>query len=134
MGKEKLLPVCAIVVLLIGCFSTLYVYASQVDSNNVIKIGNKEYTINQIFSLANTRTIITNEGEKTGIALDDLIIQTYGECLSCDDYTFKAKDGYQQTVNWDYLKKGVLTRETCIYFSDTASSFWVKNIVEIEVS
>lgn len=134
MGKEKLLPVCAIVVLLIGCFSTLYVNASRVDSNNIIKIDNKQYTINQIFNLANTRTIITNEGEKTGIALDDLIIKTYGECLSCDEYTFKAKDGYQQTVTWDYLKKGVLTSENSIYFYDTASFFWVKNIVEIEVN
>jgi hypothetical protein len=132
MGKEKLLPVFAIAVLLIGCFSALYVNAIEVDSKT-IKINNEEYTINQIFSLVNTTTIITDEGEKTGVALDDLIIKTGNICSLCNAYTFKSKDGYQQTVTWDYLKKGVLTQENRIYFSDTAHSFWVRDIVEIEV-
>ena len=133
MGKENLLPVFAILVLIIGCFSALYVNAIEVESNT-IKINDNEYTLNQIFSLANTRTIITNDGEKTGVALDDLIIKTGNKCSFCIDYTFKAKDGYQQTVSWEYLQKGVLTYENRIYFSDTASFFWVKNIVEIEVN
>ena len=132
MGKEKLLPVFAIAVLIIGCFFSLYVNAIEGDSKT-IKINNEEYTISQIFNLANTRTIITDEGEKTGVALDDLIINTAGKCYSCNAYTFKSKDGYQQTVPWDYLQKGVLTEDNRIYFSDTAHSFWVKDIVEIEV-
>jgi hypothetical protein len=132
MWKEKLLPVIAIAVLLIGCFSALYVNATEVNSQT-IKINDQEFTISQIFSLANTRTIITDKGEKTGVALDDLIIKTAGKCSSCNAYTFKAKDGYQQTVTWDYLQKGVLTKENRIYFSDSAHSFWVRDIVEIEV-
>jgi len=133
MGKEKLLPVFAIAVLLIGCFSALYVHAIEVNSKT-IKINDQEYTISQIFGLADTRTIITDEGEKTGVALDDLILKTGSKCYSCSTYTFKAKDGYQQTVTWDYLKKGVLTDENRIYFSDTAHSFWVRDLVEIEVN
>jgi len=132
MGKEKLLPVFAIAVLIIGCFSSLYVNAIEGDSKT-IKINNEEYTIRQIFNFANTRTIITDDGEKTGVALDDLIINTASKCSSCNAYTFKSKDGYQQTVTWDYLQKGVLTEDNRIYFSDTAHSFWVKDIVEIEV-
>ncbi len=132
MGKEKLLPVFAIAVLIIGCFFSLYVNAIEGDSKT-IKINNEEYTISQIFNLAYTRTIITDDGEKTGVALDDLIINTAGKCSSCNVYTFKSKDGYQQTVPWDYLQKGVLTEDNRIYFSDTAHSFWVKDIVEIEV-
>lgn len=132
MGKEKLLPVFAIIILLIGCFSALYVHATEIDSET-IKINNQEYTINQIFAIANIRTISTDEGEKTGVALDDLILKTGSLCSSCNTYTFKAKDGYQQTVTWNYLQKGVLTRENRIYFSDTARSFWVRDIVEIEV-
>jgi len=132
MGKEKVLPVFAIAVLLIGCFSALYVNAIE-DDSKTIKINDNEYTISQIFSLANTRTIITDEGEKTGVALDDLIIKTGIVCSSCNAYTFKSKDGYQQTVIWDYLEKGVLTKENRIYFSNSAHSFWVKDIVEIEV-
>jgi hypothetical protein len=67
------------------------------------------------------------------VALDDLIINTADKCSSCNAYTFKSKDGYQQTVPWDYLQKSVLTEDNRIYFSDTAHSFWVKDIVEIEV-
>ncbi len=133
MGKEKLLPVFAIAVLLIGCFSALYVNATEVNSKT-IKIIDQEYTISQIFSLADTRTIITDEGEKTGVALDDLIIKTSGKCYSCSKYTFKAKDSYQQTFTWEDLQKGILTRENRIYFPDTAHSFWIRDIVEIEVS
>ena len=132
MGKEKLLPVLAIAVLLMGCLSALYVNAIELDSNT-IKIKNVEYTINQIFSLAKTKTIITDDGKKTGVALDDLIINSGNKCLSCNKYTFKSKDGYQQTVTWDYLKKGVLTKENRVYFSNTAHAFWVKDVIEIEV-
>jgi len=133
MGKEKLLPVFAIVVLLIGCFSALYVNAIEIDSKT-IKINDREYTISQIFSLVSTRTIVTDEGKKTGAALDELIIKTGSMCSSCNAYTFKSKDGYQQTVTWDYLENGVLTHENRIYFSNSAHSFWVKDLVEIEVS
>jgi hypothetical protein len=132
MGKEKLLPVFAIIILLIACFFALYVHATEVDSEK-IKINNQEFTINEFFSIADTRTIITDEGEKTGIALDDLILKTGSLCPSCNTYTFKAKDGYQQTVTGDYLQKGVLTKDKRIYFSDTPHSFWVRDIVEIEV-
>jgi hypothetical protein len=132
MGKEKLLPVFAIIIILIACFSALYVHAVEVDSEK-IKINNQDFTINEFFSIADKRTIITDEGEKTGVALDDLILKTGSLCSSCNTYTFKAKDGYQQTVTWDYLEKGVLTKENRIYFSDTPHSFWVRDIVEIEV-
>lgn len=133
MGKEKLLPVLAIVILLIGCLSALYVNATEVHTNT-IKINDKEYTLNEIFNFVNKRTLVTNEGEKTGVALDDLIIKTNSKCPSCNLFTFKGKDGYQQTVTWEFLQKGVLTKENRIYFSETSSFLWVKNIVEIEVS
>ena len=132
MGKEKLLPVSAIIILLIACFFALYVHATEVDSEK-IKINNQDYTISQIFYLASIRTIITDDGEKTGAALDDLILKTGSLCPSCNTYTFKAKDGYQQTVTEDYLQKGVLTKDKHIYFSGTPHSFWVRDIVEIEV-
>ena len=132
MGKEKLLPICAIAVLLIGCLSSLYVNGIEIYSNT-IKINNDEYTMDEIFSLAKTRTIITDDGEKTGLALDDLIISAGYTCISCNVYTFKSKDGYQQTLTGDYLQKGVLTKDNRVFFSNTAHAFWVKNIVEIEV-
>ena len=79
------------------------------------------------------RVIETDEGEKTGIALDELIITVGVGCVNCHEYTIKAKDGYQQTVNWDILKTGILTDYGRVYFPDTAQTFWVRDVIEIEV-
>ena len=133
MGKDKLIPVLAMIVLLTGIGSTIYVQASQSNSGT-IKINGQDYSIDDIFKIADMRTIVTDEGEITGVALDDLIIKTSNICTSCNQYTFKAKDTYQQTVPWSYMQKGVLTDYNQVYFLDTAQSFWVSNIVEIEVN
>jgi hypothetical protein len=132
MGKEKTIPILAMIVLLIGIGSTIFVQASQSNSET-IKIYGQEYSIDNIFKIAEKRTITTDEGEITGIALDDLIIKIGSVCTNCE-YTFKSKDGYQQTVPWDFMQKGVLTDYNRVYFPDTAHSFWVRDIIEIEVN
>jgi len=133
MGKDKLIPVLAMIVLLIGIGSTMYVQASQSNTSN-IKINGQKYSIDEIFKIADMRTIVTDEGEITGVALDDLIVKTSNICTSCNQYTFKSKDTYQQTVPWSYMQKGVLTENNRIFFPDTAHSFWVRDIIEIEVN
>ncbi len=133
MGKEKLIPVFATIVLLIGISSTIYVQATQ-NNTDIIEINGQDYTIDDIFKIADTRTITIDEGELSGVALDDLIIKTTNICNSCNQYTFKAKDNYQQTVPWSFMQKGILTQEGRIYFPDTAHSFWVRDIVKIEVN
>jgi len=130
-GKE-LVPIIAMIVLLIGTVSTLYVHATQINKDT-ITINGQEYSIDQLFSMVDTKTIETSEGEKTGIALDDLMIKFGIGCTSCNDYIIKAKDKYQQTVNWDVMKTGILTDYSRVYFPDTAHSFWVRDIIEIEV-
>ena len=132
MGKDKLIPVFAMIVLIIGIFSAIYVHATMVNKDT-ITIQGKEYTIDQVFSIAQTRTIKTDEGEKTGVALDDLIKKIGFGCTSCHNYVFKGGDGYQQTISWDLMQKGVLTENRKIYFPDTAHALWVQDIVEIEV-
>ena len=132
MGKEKLIPIFAMIVLLIGTFSVIYVHATQINKDT-ITINGQEYSIDQLFSMVDLRTIETDEGEKTGIALDDLMIKVGIRCLSCNDYTIKAKDKYQQTVNWNVMKTGILTDSSRVYFPDTAHSFWVRDVIEIEV-
>lgn len=130
-GKE-LIPIIAMIVLLIGTFSTLYVHATQINKDT-ITINAQEYSIDQLFSIVDTKTIETSEGEKTGIALDDLMIKVGISCTSCNDYTIKAKDKYQQTINWNVMKTGILTDYSTVYFPDTAHTFWVRNVIEIEV-
>lgn len=132
MGKEKLVPIFAMIVLLIGIFTTLYVHALQVDKDT-IKINGREYTINQIFSISSTKIIQTNEGEKIGVNLEELILKTGSDCPSCSQFIFKAKDGYQQTVTREIMKTGILTNNSRVYFPNTAHTFWVRDVIEIEV-
>jgi len=132
MGKEKFIPVIAMILLLIGIFSAIYVHANQINKDT-ITINNEEYTIDQIFSLAKTKTIQTDEGEKTGVSLEELMNKVGISCTDCNKYTFKAKDGYQQTVDYKTLKTGILTKESRVFFPDTAHSLWVRDIIEIEV-
>ena len=133
LGKEKIIPIFAMIVLLIGISSTIYVHANQIEKDT-IKINGQEFTMNQLFSMGAQRVVETDEGEKTGISLDELIITVGVGCTDCHEYTIKAKDGYQQTVNWDILKTGILTDYGRVYFPDTAHTFWVRDVIEIEVN
>ena len=132
MGKEKLIPIAALIVILIGAGSSAYVYTTQIDKDT-ITINEEEYTIDQIFYLSDTKTIETIDGEKTGVALEDLIPKAGVGCPSCHEYTIKAADGYEKTVNWEIMKTGVLTDIKKVFFPDTPKAFWVGDIIEIEV-
>ena len=132
MGKEKFILILALIVLIIGGISTAYVYATHIDKDT-IKINGQDYTLDQLFSIGVVRTIETDEGEKTGIALDDLLLKVGIGCPQCNKYTIKAKDKYQQTVDWDIIKTGILTDYGKVFFPDTAHSFWVRDEIEIEV-
>jgi glycine betaine/choline ABC-type transport system substrate-binding protein len=67
-GKEKIISILAISVLLLGIFSALYVNATQLNKDTVSINGN-EYTLNQIFSMCTKRTIETDDGEKQELHL-----------------------------------------------------------------
>jgi hypothetical protein len=132
MGKEKIIPILALSVILIGIVSSVYVYATQIDKDT-ISINGNEYSIDEIFFIASKMTIETSEGEKTGASLEDLVMKAGVGCPSCYGYTIKAKDNYQQTVEWNIMKTGVLSKEGKVYFPNTPKKFWVSDIVEIEV-
>jgi len=132
MGKEKIIPILALIVLIIGGTSSAYVYVTQIDKET-ISINGNEYTVDQLSYMGETKTIQTVEGEKTGVSLEDLIPKLGIGCPSCHEYTIKAKDGYQQTVEWEIMKTGVLSSIKKVYFPDTPKKFWVGDIVEIEV-
>jgi hypothetical protein len=138
MGKEKLIPIGALIVLLIGASSTVYVYATQVenivednDDVEILTIWNKQYTLVEVFYLAEPRTF--TDLNFSGIALDDLIIKIGIDCPECYTYTIIADDGYQKTVNWENMQNGLLTSDKMSVFSDLPKAFRIKNIIEIEV-
>jgi hypothetical protein len=132
LGKEKIIPIIAITLLLIGIFSNIYTHTNKVHKAT-ITINEQEYTIYQIFSIVDSKTIETDDGIKIGISLEDLTSKFKINCPSCNKYTIKGKDGYQQTVDFDVLKTGILTDSQRIYFPDTAQTLWVRDVIEIEV-
>jgi len=132
MGKEKTIPIFAMIILLIGIFSNVYVYANEI-SKDTINIQGQEYTIDQLFGLVSTKTIIIDDSEISGASLEELVLKMYPQCSSCSQFTIKAKDGYQQTVSWEVMKTGILTDKYRVIFADTAHSFWVRDVIKIEV-
>ncbi|MDG6219019.1 MAG: hypothetical protein QCI00_06225, partial [Candidatus Thermoplasmatota archaeon] len=105
----------------------------QSTQNELILINNQSLEIQAIFDSLSNKTIQTNDGEKMGISLSELLNSTQLSCPSCHSYTIKAKDGYQQTVIWDDMQQGVLTMEKRVYFPHLAHAFWIRDVVEIEV-
>jgi len=133
MGKQKIIPVLAMVLLLIGIISALYVHATQINKNT-ITINGQEYTYDDLFLLGGEKTIKTVDGEVTGASLENIIKSIGIACTSCSKYTIKATDGYQKTIEWNVLKTGVLSKENRVYFPDTPKALWVSDVVEIEVN
>jgi len=131
MGKNQLLPIFALLILLIGSVSSIYVYATQVTDNTLL-VNGQQYTIDQLFSLAQPRTL--NESQYTGIALDDLILKTGVTQPEQHRYTLRGSDGYEKTVTWENMKNGLLTKESESVFSDLPKAFRVQDVITIEVN
>lgn len=140
-GKEKLIPILAMVVLLIGIISTIYVNANENQersSDKIIMINGNIYSFIELSSVFQNITINTDDGEKTGLPLEKIISFAGVNCPTCKKYTFKANDNYQQTVLWKDVKTGILTYEknhkARVYFPNLAQTFWVYKLIEIEVN
>ncbi len=128
MGKEKLIPILAVAVLFIGSLSSIYVYATQINSE-YIDINGQEYTVDQLFFIGEERTIETF----SGIALDTLMMKIGIPEPEKHEYTIIASDGYQKTVKWENMKNGLLTEDGQSIFSDLPKAFRIEDIVKIEV-
>jgi len=128
MKNKKLILILAAVIILVGIASTVYVRMSKTDFAQ-ITVNGEAYTIEQLFGIAEARTIEAD----SGIALDDLMIQTGIEDPGGHEYTLIGADGYQKTVQWENMRNGLLTMERESVFSDLPKAFRVKDIVEIKV-
>jgi hypothetical protein len=130
MEKDRLLPIFALLILLIGSVSSIYVYATQATTNTLL-VNGQHYTIDQIFSLAKPRSF--NDSQYSGIALDDLMLKTGVSQPEQHRYTLKGTDGYEKTVTWENMKNGLLTKDSESIFSNLPKAFRIKDIITIEV-
>ena len=132
MGKEKLLPIAALIIILIGAGSSAYVYASTIGSE-YININGQDYTIDQLFFIGDQKNLKSNDEVFSGVALNDLIIKIGVPNHKKHEYTIIAVDNYQKTVKWENMENGLLTKDGMSIFSDLPKSFRVRDIVKIEV-
>ncbi|MCD6356893.1 MAG: hypothetical protein J7L66_06355 [Anaerolineaceae bacterium] len=128
MKKNKLILIFAIVVILVGIGSSVYVNALQVDTKH-ITVNGQDFSIDQLFDNSEEKTYETY----SGIALDDMIIKAGVEHPEKHEYTFIGADGYQKTVQWENMINGLLTKERKSIFPDLPKAFRIKDTVEIEV-
>lgn len=132
--KGKIIHILAISVIIIGIISTILVNANQEEENPTeIIINHNLFDLKMIFSNINETQINTDEGFNKGISLGELINYTGEICPSCFKYRLIGSDGYKQTVNWNDMKNGIFTYEKVAIFPHLAHSFWVRDIIEIEV-
>ena len=140
-GKEKLIPILAMAVLLIGIFSSIYVNANENDQRSagaIVIINENQYSFNELNEIFQNITVKTDDGNKIGIPLEKIIPFSGVKCPSCYSYNFKASDSYQQTAFWKDIKTGILTYDEeynlRVYLPNLAHTFWVYNLIEIEVN
>lgn len=128
MGKVKIIPIVALIIILIGAGSSAYVYVTTIDSE-YISINGQDYSIDQLLFIGEEREFETF----SGVALDNLMIKVGVPNPEKHEYTIIAADSYQKTVNWENMKNGLLTEDRISIFSDLPKSFRVRDIVKIEV-
>jgi hypothetical protein len=131
MGKDRFLPVIALIILAVASISSVYVYTTLANTDT-ITINSQQYTIDQLFSFTKPRAFI--DLNYSGIALDDLVIQTGVKNPESHTYTIIGSDGYQKTVTWENMRNGLLTKNhVTTIFADLPKAYWVKDVVTIEV-
>jgi len=128
MKKNKLIQILAIILILVGIGSSIYVNATQNNSEQMI-INGQNYSIDQLFDILKEKAI----EDYSGIALDNLMIKAEVADPEKHEYTIIAADGYQKTVKWENMRNGILTEDRESFFSDLAKAFRIKDIVEIKV-
>jgi len=129
MNKKKLILAVALIILLIGSVSSIYVYATQTEEST-ISLNGQKYSIELLFFIAESRFI--DSLNISGLALDDLMLKVGAGLPKHQEFTIVGADGYQKTVEWENMKNGILTYEKMVVFSDLPKSFRVKEVVKIE--
>jgi hypothetical protein len=130
MGKDRIIPIAALVILAVASSSSLYVSTTQASTDTIL-VNGQHYTIDQVFSFTIPRAF--PDLKFSGIALDDLVMKIGVKNPENHTYTIIGADGYQKTVVWENMKNGLLTKDRQLIFSDLPKTFRVKDVVTIEV-
>ena len=113
-----------IVIFSLGCIDSGGV------GSDALFVGDINLTLSELEASCN----LSDVAEDKGIPLDCIVLSSGVVDPENHTYTLLGSDGYQKTVKWDDMQKGILTPTRSIAFSHLSKGFWVKDVVGVQVS
>ena len=128
-----ILGILAAVILVTSCATFAYTLIPQGDTTKVI-VNGTEHTRNDVFTYFGTVSFEANDESYEGVRLSDIIIESGLPNAASHDFRISASDGYQKDVSWDDMVNGYLVEdEFKTVFPELTRSFWVRDVISIEV-
>jgi hypothetical protein len=129
-GKKRLLILLVVILIIIGVGSTLYVTLFKgTEKTEDLLVGETVFSLNELFDNSELMTV----EEYQGVSLAEIIDKAGIENPEAQEYTIIAEDGYQKTVEWESIQKGIFTSEKRVVFSDLPQQYWIKDTTKIEI-
>jgi len=130
---NTILGVLAAIILISSSATFAYTLIPKGDTTKVI-VNGMDYTRNDIFTYFGSVSFDAGDESYDGVRLSDIIIETGLLNAANHHYKITASDGYQKDVTWDDMSNGFFVEdEFKTVFPELTRSFWVKNVISIEV-
>jgi len=116
--------------ILTGSLGALVYNASTTGSTDVLTVCGKEYDWKDLENRFETR----ESNGHSGILVSDLVVDSGFKDPEGKSIRFIGADGYQKEIPWASAGNGLIdVGEKKVVFPDLYKSFWVRDLVEIEV-
>lgn len=128
---EKFAVSVAIFLMVIGIVSAISLPKQEV--KEYLEVNGTKLSFDEIFKKCPEKELEIMEENYTGASLSCILNLTKIGNPGEYRYTIIGADGYQKTVSWDDMKKGILTKEKRVIFPHLRKAYWVGDVVKIEV-
>ncbi len=128
---EKIAVSLAILLLSIGIVSAITLPEEKM--GDYIEVNGEKLYMDEIFDKCIERQIEAMGENYTGISLACIINLSNVGNPEEHEYSIIGADGYQKTVSWEDMKKGILTEKRRAIFPHLRKAFWVGDVIKIEV-
>ena len=130
---NTILCIFAVLILLFSFSVFAYTLVPKGDASLVV-VNDIEYEWNTILSDFDMSDFTTDDGVQQGVLVSNVILDTGLENPENYEYRITGIDGYQKDITWDDVQNSFFVEEDhIIILPHMTRSFWVKNLVSIEV-
>lgn len=128
---EKFAVSVAIFLMIVGIVSAFSLPKQEV--KEYLEVNGVKLSFDEIFEKCPEKEIEAMEENYAGVSLSCILNLTKIENPEEHEYAIIGADGYQKTVSWDDMKKGILTKEKRVIFPHLRKAYWIGDVVKIEV-